>query len=105
MNIGTLTERLTLETPVRTPDGGGGASVAWQPVADLWANVRPISGEERLMHDQLTARLTHAVWLRWRAGITPAMRFRQDTRIYEIAAVLEPERRTWLKCLCEEMAT
>ncbi len=102
MNIGTLNERFTLEAPARTPDGGGGASVTWQAVAELWARVRPISGEERLVHDQLAGRLTHEVWIRWRAGVTPTMRFRQGTRIYEIAAALEAKRRIYLKCLCEE---
>jgi SPP1 family predicted phage head-tail adaptor len=102
MNIGTLDERLLLEEPVRTPDGGGGAAVTWQPLTELWGHVRPISGEERLVHDQLAGRLTHEVWIRWRAGVTAAMRFRQDTRIYEIVAVLEARRRIYLKCLCEE---
>ena len=102
MNIGTLSERFTLEAPVRTADGGGGAGIAWETVAELWAHVRPISGDERLAHDQLAGRLTHEAWIRWRAGVVPAMRFRQGTRIYEIVAVLEPQRRAWLKCLCEE---
>jgi SPP1 family predicted phage head-tail adaptor len=102
MNIGTLSERFTLEQPIRSADGGGGASVAWQTVAELWARVRPITGEERLRHDQLAGRVTHEVWIRWRLGVTPAMRFRQDARIYEIAAVLEAKRRVYLKCLCEE---
>jgi SPP1 family predicted phage head-tail adaptor len=102
MNIGTLRERLTLEQPVRTPDGGGGASVAWEPVTELWAHVRPISGEERLIHDQRAGRLTHTVWVRHRPGVLPAMRFRQGARIYEIVAVLEAGRRAHLKCLCEE---
>jgi SPP1 family predicted phage head-tail adaptor len=102
MNIGTLSERFTLEAPVRSADGGGGASVAWLTVAELWARVRPIAGEERLVHDQLAGRLTHEVWIRCRAGVIPAMRFRQDARVYEIVAVLEAKRRAWLKCLCEE---
>jgi SPP1 family predicted phage head-tail adaptor len=102
MNISTLNERFTLEALVRTPDGGGGAAVAWQAVAELWARVRPISGEERLRHDQLAGRVTHAVCIRYRTGVTPAMRFRQDARIYQIVAVLETERRAWLKCLSEE---
>ena len=102
MNIAALRERLVLEQPVRTPDGGGGASVTWELVAELWAHVRPISGDERLRHDQLAGRLTHEVWLRYRPGVTPAMRFRQGTRVYEIVAVLEAQRRSRLQCLCEE---
>jgi SPP1 family predicted phage head-tail adaptor len=102
MNIASLRERLTLEQPVRTPDGGGGASVVWEPVTDVWAHVRPISGEERLSHDQLAGRLTHAVWMRRRPGVLPAMRFRQGARIYEIVAVLEAGHHARLKCLCEE---
>jgi SPP1 family predicted phage head-tail adaptor len=102
MHIAAMNERFALEEPVRTPDGAGGATVTWQTVAEVWAHVRPISGDERLRHDQVSGRLTHEVWLRWRAGVTPAMRFTQATRVYEIVAVLEAERRTRLKCLCEE---
>jgi SPP1 family predicted phage head-tail adaptor len=102
MNLSNLRERLTLEEPVRTPDGGGGAGLAWQAVAELWAFVRPISGDERLAHDQLSGRLTHEVWIRYRAGVLPAMRFTQGARIYEIVAVVEAQRRARLKCLCEE---
>lgn len=102
MHIGAMRERLTLEQPVRTPDGAGGATVAWQPVTEVWAHVRPISGDERLRHDQVAGRLTHEVWIRHRAGIAPAMRFTQGARIYEIVAILELGRRSRLKCLCEE---
>jgi SPP1 family predicted phage head-tail adaptor len=91
-----------LEEPVRTPDGGGGAAVAWQTVTELWAQVRPITGDERLIHDQVAGRLTHKVTIRYRAGVVPAMRFRQGARVYEIAAVVEASPRRRLECLCEE---
>jgi SPP1 family predicted phage head-tail adaptor len=102
MPLNRLTERLTLEEPVRTPDGGGGADLSWETVAELWAHVRPITGDERLRHDQLAGRLTHRVTIRRRAGVVPAMRFTQGPRIYEIVAVLDTARRAWLDCLCEE---
>lgn len=102
MKIALLRDRLTLEQTIRTPDGGGGAAIAWEPVAELWAHVRPISGDERLRHDQITARLTHTVWIRRRPGVVPAMRLRQGSRIYDIVAVLDTPSRTHLKCLCEE---
>jgi SPP1 family predicted phage head-tail adaptor len=102
MQIGAMRERLTLEQPVRTADGAGGAAVTWQTVTELWAHVRPISGDERLRHDQVAGRLTHEVWIRHRIGIAPAMRFVQGGRVYEIVAILELGRRSRLKCLCEE---
>jgi SPP1 family predicted phage head-tail adaptor len=65
--------------------------------------VQPISGEERVEADVLTGRLTHAVWLRYRNGVTPAMRFLFGDRILEIRAVIEVDgRRRRLKCLCLE---
>jgi SPP1 family predicted phage head-tail adaptor len=102
MRIAALRDRLILEQPVRSPDGGGGASIAWDPIAELWASVCPISGDERLSHDQIAGRITHTVWLRHRPGLVPAMRFSQGARIYEIVAVLDTPSRTHLKCLCEE---
>ena len=75
--------------PSRTADGGGGAIVTWEPVAELWAAVRPISGDERLRHDAVTARVTHEVWIRHRADVVPAMRFVAGPRILDIVAVLD----------------
>jgi SPP1 family predicted phage head-tail adaptor len=100
--IGALRERLALEAASRTADGGGGAIVTWETVAELWAAVRPIGGEERLRADQLAGRITHEVWIRHRPDVTPAMRFRSGTRILDIVAVLAVARRSRLKCLCEE---
>jgi len=102
MNIAALRERLTLEQPVRAADGGGGAAVTWETVTELWAHVRPVTGDERLRHDQLAGRLTHRVLIRYRAGVVPAMRLRQGARIYEVVAVLAEQRRAYLVCLCEE---
>jgi SPP1 family predicted phage head-tail adaptor len=102
VSIGALRERLTLEAPSRAGDGGGGATVTWDPVAELWAAVRPITGDERLRHDAVTARVTHEVWIRHRADVVPAMRFTAGARILHIVAVLDPGRRDRLQCLCEE---
>ena len=100
--IGALRHRVTLEQPLRTPDGGGGAAVAWEAVAELWAAIRPIGGDERLEADQVAGRITHTIWIRRRSGVDPSMRFRQGTRLFDIRAVLDTEDRTRLRCLCEE---
>ena len=100
--IGAMRERLDLEQPIRTHDGGGGASVTWDVLATVWAAVRTLTGDERLRHDQVSGRLTHEVWIRHRAGVLPAMRFRDAARIYEIVAVIGTPDRRHLQCLCEE---
>ncbi len=102
-SIGALRKRLVLEEPVRTSDGGGGASIAWQAVATLWARVQPLAGDERHEADRTTGRLRFAVTVRHRAGVRPEMRFRLGARALHILSVRdEDERGRWLHCLCEE---
>jgi head-tail adaptor len=39
--------------------------------------------------------------LRYRPGVQPSMRFRQDLRVFHILSVIDvEERRRWLSCLC-----
>lgn len=103
MPIGALRQRVVLQHAVRTADGGGGAAETWTAVAELWAAVRPITGDERVAADVLSGQLTHEVWLRHRAGVTPSMRFLVGSRILDIRAVVDAEGRSRrLKCLCRE---
>lgn len=101
--IGDLRHRMTLQTPARTADGGGGASVVWTTVVEISAALRPQAGGESLDADRLSGRVTHEIWIRHRAGVVPAMRFLQGARAFDIRAVLDvDERRRWLRCLVEE---
>lgn len=103
MRIGDLRHRLSLEAVSREDDGCGGAVETWQEHIELWAAVRPLSGGEAEAADQLAGRVTHEVWVRWRDGVRPDMRFRFGTRTFEVRAVIDVgERRRFLRCLCEE---
>jgi SPP1 family predicted phage head-tail adaptor len=101
-SIGALRDRLTLEQASRVADGGGGATVTWETVAQVWAAIRPITGDERLRADAVAGRVTHEIVVRRRSDIVPAMRLRDSARVFEIVAVLDAGRRNRLKCLCEE---
>lgn len=101
--IGELASRVVLESEVRTPDGGGGATIGWVPVAEVWASVRPLAGRETFVAEALSGRVTHAITIRWRGGVVPAMRLRLGDRTLAITAVLDiGERRRFLQCLCRE---
>ena len=43
----SLNRKLTLEDPVKTPDGAGGFSVTWTALGDIFASVQLRSGRER----------------------------------------------------------
>jgi SPP1 family predicted phage head-tail adaptor len=101
--IGALRHRIVLEAPVRAADGGGGATVTWTTVAELWAAIEPIAGSESVLGEGIAGRVSHEIVVRHQSGIEPAMRFRQGERLFEIKAVLDvDERRRMLRCLCRE---
>ncbi len=101
--IGALRHRVQLEGSIRTADGGGGASVAWTSVAEIWAAIEPITGAESVLGEGVAGRVTHEIVVRYRIGLEPSMRFRLGARIFEIKAVLDvDERRRMLRCHCRE---
>ncbi|MBB3963730.1 phage head closure protein [Rhizobium metallidurans] len=100
---GQMTARLALEAPVETPDGQGGATVAFAEIASFWARIEPVGElrEEQAGADVFT--LTHRVWLRFRDDLKAGMRLRKGARAFSIRAWRDPdERGNYLVCLCEE---
>lgn len=69
---GELTERVKLFHKTRTPDGVGGAVVAWEQYAELWALVRPMSGREREQAMRQEASSLYLVVIRNRADVLDA---------------------------------
>jgi len=108
-----LRHKLTLQQEIQTPDGAGGSSKSWEDVADLWAEIIPIvgagassskgSGKEILLAGQVQAEVSHRILLRYRDGVTPAMRLVFESRIFNIRAVADiDEKRDTLQLLVQE---
>lgn len=103
ITIGELRQRLALQAPVATDNGGGGVTRTWTLVAEVWGALRPLSGSEGVVADGLAGRVSHEVWIRHRAGVRPEMRFALGTRLFDIKAVIDVgERHRFLRCLVEE---
>lgn len=103
VRIGDLRQRVGIERAARVADGGGGADETWEMLAEVWAAVLPVTGGERFEADAIEARVTHEVWMRYRADVTPDMRLRLGSRLFDVRAVIDfEERHRFLKCLCEE---
>ena len=100
--IGKLRHRLTLEREVRADDGGGGAALSWETVAEVWGSVEATSGKENVEADRISGRASYLITIRNRSDLGPAMRFRRDAEIFEILAVLDKDGRDrFLQCHCE----
>lgn len=101
-----LRHRIVIEEAVPNPDGGGGSSDVWtdaQVVARAWARIEPLRGREMLAAMKLESRITHRVTLRYRPGVTAAMRVCFKDRHFNIRAVINlEERNETLELLCEE---
>ncbi len=89
----TRPSRLVLETPVRTPDGGGGHILAWTETGALWGEVLPRSARETTVGHRPTARVTHRVTIRREPGPErrprPDQRLRLGDRVFAIHAIAD----------------
>jgi SPP1 family predicted phage head-tail adaptor len=99
VTIGDLRHRVSIETAARTSDGGGGATVTWTLVADVWAAIWPRTSDETFDADRNAGRATHDIWIRFRGDVKPDMRIRFGTRVFDIRGVIDAEDRgRWMKC-------
>lgn len=103
VSIGELRHRLALQAPIESEDGGGGVTRTWALIAEVWGAIRPLSGNESVEADGLRGRVSHEIWIRYRAGVVPEMRFALGARVFEIRAAIDNgERHRFLRCLVEE---
>jgi len=102
MRAGKLRVRLALEEPQRVADGGGGSTISWAATTSLWGALRTLSRRERAGTGGRISEVTHDITIRHRAGVLPEMRFRLDTRVFAILAVLDDGDRHQIICHCRE---
>jgi SPP1 family predicted phage head-tail adaptor len=103
LDPGLLRHRVGLERPQGTSDGSGGETIAWTPVATLWARIDPIGATESAIAGHLTTMATHKITIRWRDDVVGGMRIVFRGRHFRVRAVFDPdERQRYLVLATEE---
>jgi SPP1 family predicted phage head-tail adaptor len=103
-SIGARSRRFVLELPLERPDGFGGVIRSYAPGPQLWGAIEMLSGTERVRADRPEQSLTHRVTLRYREGVTGAMRLTCGLRRFVIRAASDPDgSKRDLVCLVEEV--
>ncbi len=105
MRIGELRKQIIIQSENPTTDSAGGYVLAWTDVATVWAEIKPLSGNEVFTAQHLEGHITHHVLMRYRSDVTTDMRLSYNGRLFNIRAVLNMEERNqWTELLVEEGA-
>lgn len=103
MRAGRLRHRVTIEQVSEDVDSAGGPIKEWTSINTVWANVRPVRGREFSGAAQVTAEVTHRVFMRYLANLTSADRLVFEGRVFDIESVINiDERNVELEILCTE---
>lgn len=109
MRAGDLRHQISLQAltdGLEAPLPSGAPDQYWDDIATLTnirASIEPLSGRELYAAQQFNSEVTHSVHIRYRAGITDAMRVRFGTRLFTIHNVLNIEERNRdIQLLCSE---
>jgi SPP1 family predicted phage head-tail adaptor len=107
IDAGKLRRRIALQEFTKTIDEGGIVSEAWTDVAgssSVPASLEPLKGREYFQAAAVSEENTIPITIRYRAGITAAMRVLYGTRILNIRSVVDiEERHIKLILMCEEV--
>jgi SPP1 family predicted phage head-tail adaptor len=103
MRVGELRKQATIEAEAQLADGAGGYALGWAAVATVWADIKPLNGNEVFVAQHLEGHVTHRVTMRYRSDVTSDMRLVYDNRVFNIRAVMNTdERNRFSEILVEE---
>ena len=88
MRAGPLNTRITVQQQSTAQDALGQPLTTWTTFATLWADVKQNSGISMIRADADMSVVRASIRVRYKAGITSAMRVLIGTDVYAIQAVL-----------------
>jgi SPP1 family predicted phage head-tail adaptor len=104
MNPGDLRYQITIQQKTTVQNSFGEGTDTWTTVATVFAAVDPLRGQEYLEARRLQADIDVRFRIRYRAGLTPAMRVLHDGRYFNIESVIHvKELRREIQLMCREL--
>lgn len=102
--IGKLRHKITIQKKNRVPDGMGGWTFTWDQVAQVWAEIKPFSANERFRADKIEEKVDHRITFRAIDDIDASMRITFRNRAFEIRGIIDiEERERFQEILAEEI--
>ncbi|HIE0939541.1 TPA: phage head closure protein [Serratia marcescens] len=89
MQAGKLRHRITLQKPVKVQDPEtGSVENIWQDLAQLWAEVSPLSARELVSAQAMQNAVTTRITIRYRQDIEPKYRILFRGKKFNIEGIL-----------------
>lgn len=102
MQAGKLNKRVLLQRRVDTQASDGSMAASWVDVANIWADVRYLSGLEALRSDAPVSVVKASIRIRHRDGVDANYRVVHASAIFNVQAVLlSPRHRECMDLACE----
>ena len=100
---GTLNQRVTIKSRSTSQDAAGQPVDTWSNVvADIAASILHGTGAETIRAGETASMTRASIRIRWRTGVTPAMRVYHGSDVYEIRQVLpDYATRAHVDLVCE----
>lgn len=108
MHAGQLRHTITIQSRSATKDDYGQKVNTWATVATTRADIRPLSGREKVSGMEMAVKLTHTVAVRYQAALVPPLeastwRVLFGSRVLNIIASRNlEEKNRWIVLECEE---
>jgi len=104
MDPGKLRHRVTIQQNNPSQDAEGVMTENWVNLATVWASIETLQGRELLAAQAIAAEASTRIRIRYREGITPAMRILYGSRVFDIQSSLDPEEKHQeLHLMCREV--
>ncbi len=102
--IGTLREKIELQSKNMSDDGLGGFIVSYSTIANVWASVNAANGREIEIADSRAAKISHIILMRYRSDLSAGDRIIYRNNILEIISINDLNgRKAYLKCYAAQI--
>lgn len=92
-----LHHRIQLQQAATVTDDYNTESFIWSDLAEVWADIKPLSGRELESAQRIHEDTTHSVKIRYRKNVTGKLRFLYKGRVFHVVGVInENEANRWL---------
>jgi SPP1 family predicted phage head-tail adaptor len=89
--VGRMKFRVEIQSRTGVSDGMGGSTVSWATTATVWADIQPLSMNERTQADRLVGDATHKLIIRNRTLAPTTQRILYGSRQFNIVSIVNPD--------------